>query len=251
MNVAFAPACASSQAPAERLTFEVAAIHATRPGQLNGFIKAIPGGRGYMAENVTVKLMISLMYKVPMRQIKGGPEWLDSEHYDVEAKADRAYSLDDLHIMYQNLLADRFNLRFHTETKEGNVYALTVDQAGLKMKRNDSPEDFNIPVTYGDNGLAIGKRVPMKYLSWWLGQRLQRDERPVVDMTGLSGNYDFTLNFAPVLPPDFPVEKLPPGLLDRPSIFVAVREQLGLKLQAQKGPVEFYVIDRVDRPSDN
>lgn len=181
------------QAPAERLTFDVAAIHATTPGQLNGFIKAIPGGLGYLAQNVTVKMMISVMYKVPMRQIKGGPDWLDIEHYDVEAKTDRAYSRDDLQIRFQNLLADRCNLKFHKETKEGNVYVLTLDQQGtdqpaLKMKPNDSPEDFNIPVTYGDNGLVIGKRVPMKYLSWWLGQALQRDERPVIDRTGLSGN---------------------------------------------------------------
>ena len=238
------------------MTFDVAAIHATTPGQLNGFIKAIPGGLGYLAQNVTVKMMISVMYKVPMRQIKGGPDWLDSEHYDVEAKTDRAYRRDDLQIRFQNLLADRCNLKFHKETKEGNVYVLTLDQQGtdqpaLKMKPNESPEDFNIPVTYGDNGLVIGKRVPMKYLSWWLGQALQRDERPVIDRTGLSGNYDFTLSFAPLLPPDFPVEKLPPAVRDRPSIFDAVKQQLGLKLQAQRGPVESYVIDHVDRPSDN
>ncbi len=195
--------------------------------------------------------MISLMYKIPMRQIKGGPDWLASDPYDVEARADKPYNLDDLHTMYQNLLADRLNLKFHKETVEGPVYALTLDTPGSKMKINDSPQDFNIPVTYTADGSAIGRRVPMSYLSWWLGQQLQNDARPVVDMTGLDKNYDFTLSFMPVLPPDVQKENLPPELQNRPSIFDAVKQQLGLKLTAQRGPVEYYVIDHIDRPSDN
>ena len=88
----------------------------------------------------------------------------------------------------------------------------------------------------------------MEYFCWWLGQVLGRDERPVIDRTGLSKNYDFTLSFAPLLPPDFPREKIPPEILARPSIFDAVREQLGLQLEAQEGPVEYLVIEHVERP---
>ena len=91
----------------------------------------------------------------------------------------------------------------------------------------------------------------MSYFCWWLGQQLQNDERPVIDLTGLDKNYDFTLTFLPLLPPDFPKENLPPELLDRPSIFDALKQQLGLKLTPQKGPVEYYVIDHVDKPSAN
>jgi uncharacterized protein (TIGR03435 family) len=92
----------------------------------------------------------------------------------------------------------------------------------------------------------------MQYFSWWLGNTfLQRDERTVIDKTGLDKFYDFTLSFAPELPPDFPKENLPPGFLDRPSIFDALKQQLGLKLEAQKGPVEYYVIDHVEKPDEN
>jgi uncharacterized protein (TIGR03435 family) len=82
-------------------------------------------------------------------------------------------------------------------------------------------------------------------------QVLRNDDRPVIDKTGLTGNYDFTLSFAPELPPNFAKENLPPGFLDRPTIFTALKEQLGLKLEPQKGPVEYYVIDHVEKPAAN
>jgi uncharacterized protein (TIGR03435 family) len=232
------------------LTFDVASIHPTRPGIQNGYIKALPGGHGYTAVNITVKLMISLMYKVPMRQIHGGPDWLNEDRYDVEARVDGAYSVDDLHTMYQNLLADRFHLKLHRETYEGNVYALTVDPSGLKMKRNTSPQDYEIPVQ-GSPAHTVGKRVPMNYFCWWIGLQLQNDARPCVDLTGLTGNYDFTLSFKPLLPPDSNADNLPPEYKDLSDLFTAVREQLGLRLTAQKGPVADLIIDQIERPSEN
>jgi uncharacterized protein (TIGR03435 family) len=244
------PLAGGQQKPA-RLTFEVAAIRTAQPGATSGGIKPTPGGNGYLVQNMPVKIMISLMYKVPARQITGGPDWIESDRYDIEAKADRAYSIDDLHVMFQNLLADRFNLKFHKDIREGPVYALMVDKSGLKMKVNESDQDFKIPITPGADNVAVGKRVPMQYLCWWLGGQLQSDQRPVINKTGLDKNYDFTLSFAPELPPNFPKENLPPGLLDRPSLFDALKEQLGLKLEAEKGPVEYYVIDHVEKPSAN
>ena len=244
------PGAATTQTPAHALTFDVAAIHPTRPGTDGGFIKALPGGHGYSAMNVTVKLMISLMYKVPMRQIHGGPNWLNEERYDIEARADGAYSLDDLHTMYQNLLADRFGLKVHRETHEGNVYALTVDASGLKMKPNTSPQDYEVPMQ-GPPAKTVGKRVPIGYLCWWLSLQLQNDERPCVDLTGLTGNYDFTISFMPLLPPGVTEDRLPPEYKDLPSIFTALKEQLGLRLTAQKGPVEDLVIDHIDKPTEN
>lgn len=235
----------------KRLTFEVASIKPTKPGGRGGGIKALPGGQEYRAEGAPVKLIISLMYKVPMRQITGGPGWIDTDGWDIEAKADHSYNLDDLHTMFQNLLADEFKLKFHKETKEGPVYVLTVDKSGSKMKVNDSPQDFEIPIGGGRGGVINGKRVPMQYFAWFLGQILQRDERPVIDRTGLTGNYDFTLAFLPELPPGFNKENLPPEMLERPSIFDALKQQLGLKLEAQKGPVEYYVIDHVEKPEAN
>jgi uncharacterized protein (TIGR03435 family) len=237
-----------------RLTFEVASIKPSKPGTPGGGIKAMPGGQEYMAQNVPVKLIISLMYKVPIRQITGGPDWLNTDLYEIDAKADHGYNIDDLHTMFQNLLVDEFKLQFHKDIKEGPVYALTVDKSGLKMKVNETAQDFEIPIKGAPNATIIGTRVPMQYLCWWLGQNvLQRDQRPVIDMTGLTGNYDFTLSFLPELPPNFNAENanLPPGFLDRPSIFDALKQQLGLKLDAQKGPVEYFVIDHVEKPAEN
>ena len=234
-----------------RLTFDVASIKSAKPGGRGGGIKALPGGQEYRAEGVPVKLIISLMYKVPMRQITGGPSWLDTDFYNIDAKADHSYDLDDLHVMFQNLLADEFKLKFHKEIKDGPVYALMVDKGGSKMKVNESPQDFKIPISGGRDGVVVGTRVPMQYFCWWLGLILQRDERPVIDQTGLDKNYDFTLSFAPDLPPNVSTENLPPGLLDRPTIFDALKQQIGLKLVAQRGPVEFYVIDHVEKPAEN
>jgi uncharacterized protein (TIGR03435 family) len=231
-----------------RLTFDVASIRPSTEETRNGMIKATPGGTGYTAHNINVKTMISLMYKIPARQIKGGPDWLDSDRFDVEARADKPYNLDDLHTMYQNLLVDRFNLKFHKETREGNVYALLQDTPGSKMRLNESPQNFNIPITYAQDGTAVGLRVPMSYLAWWLGQQLQNQERPVIDLTTLDKNYDFTLSFAPVLPPGVDTDKSPS---DKPSLFEALKQQLGLKLVQQRGPVDYYIIDHLDRPSDN
>jgi uncharacterized protein (TIGR03435 family) len=234
----------------KRLTFEVASIKPMKPGDRGGGIKPKPAGQGYIVRGAPVKLMINLMYKVPMKQITGGPAWLDTDLWDIEANADHSYNIDDLHTMFQNLLADEFKLKFHKETKEGPVYALMVDKAGVKMKVNESAQDYEIPIGGGPDGV-IGKRVPMQYLCYFLVQVLRNDDRPVIDKTGLTGNYDFTLSFAPELPPNFPKENLPPGFLDRPTIFTALKEQLGLRLEPQKGSVEYYVIDHVEKPAAN
>lgn len=235
-----------------RLTFDIIVIHPANPDDKGGFIKPMPSGHGYLVQNIPVRLMISLMYKVPERQITGGPLWLDTERFDIEAKADNVYNVDDLHTMFQDLLADRFNLKFHVEKKEGNIYALTIDSSGLKMKPNLTPEDYAISVQPTGFASITGTRVTMNYLCWQLGQFLQNDARPVINFTGLTGNYDFKLEFLPPdLPPGVDKASLPPGFLDRPNIFTAVREQLGLKLKAQKGPVTYFVIDHIDKPTEN
>jgi uncharacterized protein (TIGR03435 family) len=235
-----------------RLTFEVASIKSSPPSAGTVYtIKPLPGGSGYTAQNAPVKLMISLMYKVPMRQIIGGADWINTDLFDIEARADHPSSVDDLHLMFQNLLADRFDLKYHIETREGPVYALTVDKSGLKMKADGTGQAMGIPIVPTTGGGFKGTQVPMKYLTWWLGQQLQNDGRPVVDETGLSESYDFTMSFAPELPPNVSRESLPPELQELPSIFEGVTQQLGLKLEPTRGPVEYFVIDHIEKPSAN
>ena len=197
--------------------------------------------------------MISLMYKLPASQIEGVPEWVKSEFYDVTAKADARYSVDDLHTMFKNMLADRFGLKFHWETRPGNAYVLTVDKSGSKLKgERRARRAYQLTVTSAaKSGTLAMHRESMEHFAWWLAQALQRDGRPVVDQTGLKGNYDFTFT---AIPPGLYVEpgrEFPPEMRDLPSIFDALREQLGLRLTAQKAPVQYMVIDHLERPTEN
>ncbi len=243
--------CLLAQTPAlPRPTFDVVAIHPSDPNLTSGRIKPIPGNHGYTAENISVRLMIALMYKIPIGLVEGGPSWLNTDRFNVEARADAPHSLDDLHTMYQNLLVDRFGLRFHHEVREGNIYALTIDPSGLKLKPNTSPDNDKIPVN-GGPAHTRGIRVPMIYLTWFLSQILQNDGRPVVDETGLRGNYDFVLSYRPILPPDAPADSIPPEDRDLPTLFDALRTQLGLRLTATRGPVDHFVIDQIEKPTAN
>lgn len=231
------------------LHFEVASIRPSKPDSPFGSIKAAPGGDGYTAQGEPVRLMISLMFRIPERQIKG-PDWIGKDRFDIAAKADKRYTVDELHAMYQNMLIDRFKLKYRLETKEANAYVLTVDKSGLKMVPDGKPEDFSIPWIPQGYGSVKGTRVPIPYLCWQLGQILQDDERPVIDETGLKGKFDFNLIWLPGNADQFR-DTLPPDVFERPVIFSAVRDQLGLKLTARKGPVTYFVVDHIERPSEN
>jgi uncharacterized protein (TIGR03435 family) len=242
------PPLAWGQETPVRLVYEVASIRPTLPDAPDGEIDPLPNGVGYNVEGIPVKIMLSIMYRVPLRQIVGGPSWLTNERFDVQVRADHSYSVDELHIMFQNLLADRFHLKLHKEIKTGPVYMLTLAKSGLKMNPVDAGKNRNIPITDAPNNEFIGSKVPMNYLCYWLGLKLQNDQRPVVDMTDLTGTYDFRLSFRPQLPPD--ADQFP-EFDNLPSIFDAVKDQLGLELVRQKGPVETLVIDYAERPSEN
>jgi uncharacterized protein (TIGR03435 family) len=235
----------------KRLTFEAVVVKPTKSGGRGGGMRSMPGGQEFVTEGVPLRFMIAFMYWVPNRQITGGPAWLDTDLWDIQAKADRPHDLEDLREMFRNLLTDEFKLKLRKDLKEGPVYALTVDRSGLKMKRNEEPWDFEIAIKGGPGGTTVGKRVSIQRLCFQLQQILAQDQRPVIDKTGLLGFYDFTLAFLPELPPGFDKSRLPPEMLDRPSIFDAVRQQLGLKLEAQKGPIEYYAVEQVEKPVEN
>jgi len=245
------PAITPGQTPHPRLTFDVAAIHPAKPGSDLGYIKPSPGGDGYIVENISVKMMMAVIYRIPARQISGGPDWFTTATFNVEAKADGKYSVEDLHTMYKNLLADRFGLKFHTESNPGPVYELVVDKADVNMKADGAVTPPVIPINMQRPSHFVGIKVPMEYLCWFLGQQMRNDARPVIDKTGLTQVYDFELAFSPELPPGLTKEDLVPELQNLPSLFDAVREQLGLRLVPAKGQVPTYVVDHVDQPSAN
>ncbi len=242
---------ARGQGSRQRLTFDVAAIHPVKGDSDRGFIKPMPNGTGYMVQNITVKMMMSVIYRIPARQITGGPEWFSTLPFDVEARTDHESNSDDLHTMFKNLLADRFGLKFHTETKEGAVFDLVVDKGGLKMKADGSGGTLQIPILPQGPGQFSGTKVPMEYLCWFLGQQFRNEPRPVIDKTGLMQLYDFKLSFAPELPPGLTRDDFTPEMQALPTILEAVEEQLGLRLVPAKGQVPEYVIDKVEQPSAN
>jgi len=164
-----------------RLVYDVASIRPSRPNAPAGGIDPLPGGTGYKGEGFSVKVMLSVMYRVPLWQIVGGPDWLNDERFDVQAITETPYSTDDLHLMFQDLLADRFHLKLHKETKLAPAYILTIAKSGLKIAESPTAHDHNIPITHGKNNEFIGSSVRMGFFCWWLGLRLQNDQRPVID----------------------------------------------------------------------
>jgi uncharacterized protein (TIGR03435 family) len=146
--------------------------------------------------------------------------------------------------MYQTLLADRFGLKFHRETRELSALVFTIDKSGLKMKKNESPDAFDFPIKPAGPGKTIGTRVNLEYLCWFISQPFNM---PVVDKTGLEGFYDFTLELPP---PD--VDRLKEGGgPDIGSVFSAIRQQLGLNVESRKAPTPVMVIDHVEKPGEN
>ena len=247
---------ASPQAETSAQAFEVAAIKPSDPAaRANGcFMKGQPGGQTFIGRCITARLLITYSYKIIDSQLVNGPNWLDTELYDFDAKADRPLTRAELAPMLQTMLADRFKLQFHRETRTMPALALTVEKTGTKMKANDGPNTWEIAITSAPAATLPrfkGTRCPVSYLSWWIAQR---ENRPVVDKTGLDGFWDFTLEFVPEGLGDSRKggpngDPMPP--LDGPSLSTALREQLGLKLEPGKSPVDVYVIDHVEKATGN
>jgi len=251
--MAFTPAFLSAaQTSGKKLEFEVASIHRTSPqdARATQTMKPLPNGTGYMTQNFSLKAMIATAYRLPMSRVEGGPDWIDSDRYDIQARADKSYGMDDLHTMFKNLLSDRFGLKYHIVTRESSVYDLVVDKAGIKMKVAEPSQTMQVPIVTKSPGDCVATGVSMSYLAFFLSQPYLGTDHPVIDKTGLSGTYNFTLTFIPQFP-GVPSDQLAPELQNRPTLPDAVREQLGLRLQLAKGPVDSLIIDAVSRPSDN
>jgi len=221
-------------------SFEVASIRRNPGGTQNTGINLLPGGRISMT-NTTLKTLIRNAYGILSFQLGGEVGWPDGEFYDIEARtgAGESLSQESLKPYLQSLLADRFRLKVHWETREENIYALVLDQSGTKMTQNHEGKDPGMNTQKNSGRVRMkGIGVPMDILASNLGNQLGRI---VVDKTGLTGAWDFQGTWEIEPGPDS----------DAPSIFTGVREQLGLRLVSQKGPVSMLVIDQAERPSEN
>jgi uncharacterized protein (TIGR03435 family) len=235
--------------------FEIASI---RPSKTNEswFWDVTPGGR-VVCRNCVLKRLIVLAYRVQEYQVVGGPAWISKDQFDIEAKPDTMSNPTDEQSrqMLRNLLEERFRLRVRMETRNGPVYALIVFKNGPPRSVDQSPpaETGPFPEPNGPTprgamrmtaGSASGKAIPIPLLAQTLG-------RPVIDKTGLAGRYDIDARWTPEsmpldLPPDAPVPEA-----DGPSLFTALQEQVGLKLESTTGPVQQLIIAGVERPSEN
>ena len=189
---------------------------------------------------VSLKDVIGRAYRVQQYQISG-PDWLESERFDITAKLPPGSSSLQVAQMLQGLLADRFKMAIHRETKELPVYALVVAKGGPKLKSSES--DYGISTNSNRTRLHVTAKATMPRFAEFLSGEIGR---PVVDQTGLTSAYDFTIDWAvddAIAPNDSSAG---------PSVFTALQEQLGLKLDSSKGPVEIFVVDHANRsPSEN
>jgi uncharacterized protein (TIGR03435 family) len=262
--------------------FEVASIKPNRSVDARPGFQAAPGGR-YIWTAITLKALIDVSYQrnaFDNRETAGGPAWVDKDRFDVLVKAEEGAALNDkngfpgpLFSMIRAMLADRFALQAHNEVRERPVYALTLARpdkrlgSGLKKVDADcaaamrelaaptpgaAPRRGAPPCTFGGGpGRLLGNNVSLAMFASVLSRQVGR---PVVDRTGVADYFDITLEFAPDLDArtsNGPPAPNPPAGGDGPSIFTALQEQLGLKLDATRAPVDVLVIDRAEPPTEN
>jgi uncharacterized protein (TIGR03435 family) len=235
---------------------------------------------GFTARNTTLKRVIGVAYGVQDDLISGAPDWVNSEKYDIEVKSPdpapedaqkpgNGMGVDRLGLMLQAVLADRFKLTLHRETKDLSVYELVLAEGGPKLQEA-KPEYMNPNGINGPEGRLPERRMMkmgpgeltgvgaalqplVEQLSWQLG-------RTVLDKTGLTGTYDYSLRWTPgeseagmlkLMGGKPAADRSPSSGSSGPTLFTAIQEQLGLKLEPQKAPVQILVVDQVEKPSEN
>jgi uncharacterized protein (TIGR03435 family) len=250
-------------APANLPTFDVVSIKLNKSGNPYGQLSLKPEGDSFVVTNAPMQRIIEFAFNFRRDDLVfGAPDWARNERYDVMAKvaapdvaAYHALNEEQRRQMLQAIFADRCRMQAHLESREIPAYALVVAKNGPKMQQagpNDPPvvvrdrdgnptqEDalFRIP------GQIKAQQVPMRSLA--LALTASNIGRQVIDKTGLTGKYSFTLQWTP----DQQAETAPPADA-APSIFTAIQEQLGLKLESAKAPIDALVIDHLERPNDN
>ena len=228
--------------------FEVASIKPSDPATRGFRIQTAPGGR-YIASGVTLKFLIQQAYGMREFQVLGGPGWADSLRFDINAKADEetAEQQNVFSQRMQALLADRFQLKFTREKREMPIYHLVVAKAGPKMKESTVAEEGRNMRTGRDRMFMQG--ITMSMFAVQLSQNLGR---VVIDKTELAKIYDFSVQWTPdSSQPLGPKDGEAAPAADGPTLFTALQEQLGLKLESAKGPVEVLIIERVEKPTEN
>jgi len=215
-------------------SFDVASIHPHAPDDARYLVRPPTAGH-FTAVGAAGRLLLMLAFDVQDSQIIGAPAWLADEKWDIEAKSDNdRHSPEETRRMLQSLLEQRFSLKLHRETEQRSVYTLTVAKGGPRLK---PAKGTKTTLQAGANSLYLqaGDIAAMA------GVVAKAVGRPVIDRTGIAGIYDISVQW----------DDTPTADSDRGSIFTALTEQLGLRLEPRKEPVEVIVVDRIERPSAN
>jgi uncharacterized protein (TIGR03435 family) len=225
-------------------SFEVASIKPSDPdSQLK--VDFAPGGR-LIVTHATLRFLIKIAYDISDDQISGGPGWINSTRFDIQGKAPNATgSNPETHLRLQRLLSDRFQLEMRKESKPMPIFALVAAKGGPKMKPDSSPGDAELKTGNG-RGELTATRVDMPALARFLSEG--QTGRPVTDMTGLTDKFDFRLEWTPDASLGAPAAPVDPGGI---SIFTALQQQLGLRLDPRTGASGYFVVTRAELPSAN
>ncbi len=236
-----------------KVEFEVASLKLAPPAGGDFRLFWMAGGR-FIATNSTLKELVEFAYDARGEQISGGPRWLDSDEYNVEAKPGSTTRIPEgfaasgaFRMMVKSLLEDRFKLVIHRESREERIYELRVAKGGPKLTAATKAIPSGL---FPKRGRVDGKAASMSLLAKYLSGP---SGRVVINKTGLDGSYDFTLTWTPELgtvPETTATADSQPGATG-PSIFTALQEQLGLRLEPAKGPVDLIIIDHAERPDLN
>ena len=225
-------------------SFEVASIKPSDPDtQLK--VDFAPAGR-VIVTHATLRFLIKIAYDISDDQISGGPGWINSTRFDIIGKPPAAAGGNpETHLRLQRLLADRFQLEMRKESKPMPIFALVTAKGGPKMKQDSSPGDAELKTGNG-RGVLTATRVGMPTLAGFLSEG--QTGRPVTDMTGLKGRFDFRLEWTPDSSLGAPAAPVDPGGI---SIFTALQQQLGLRLDARTGASDYFIVTRAELPSAN
>jgi len=253
LTLAQAAGAHQSTAPVASPSFEVATIKPASLDQKGRYI-IMQGTNRFVVKYYTLKLLIAAAYNLSPKEILGGPEWADADHFDILALTPGATrpSHDEQMAMLRTLLTERYKLSFHREEKEFSIYRLEVTKAGSKLKEStaapDDPAQL-ISTVYPQRIHLPAKNATMSDFASLLQRALL--DRPVVDSTGLTGRYDFDLDWAPDETQFGGEVPVAPADAQAPPFFTAIKEQLGLELEATRGNVQALVIDHAEAPSAN
>ncbi len=226
------------------LTFEVATVKPTQLGTSSGkYFRVV--GRHLVAVNVNLFDLISLAYSLHPKQVVNGPKWMATSSFDIDGvpKLDGRPTMDQQRALYRSLLADRFHLVLHFEEREMPVYTLELDKGGPKLTATTRQPQDATNFSYTNQILLTVKNASMR--TFCDGMQATFLDRPVVDKTGLTGRYDFTLNWTSN---DLPAKETPDA---PPDLYTAIKEQLGLKFVPEKAAAKALVVDNVDTPTAN